>query len=231
MSATIPVNDRYSTLDLRTVVAHAGRHPDQHYGFVNPPVYRGATVIFPNVAALNEGRQRYQYGRWNNPSTEALAETIAVLEAAEGVVLTLSGLSACTTAILASAGAGDHILVSDSVYGPTRHFCDTAAKRLGIETTYYAPTIGAGIEALFRANTRAVFTESPGSNTFEIQDIPAIAEVAHRHGALVITDNTWATPLYFKPLAAGADISVMAATKYVVGHSDALIGTIAAGPR
>jgi cystathionine beta-lyase len=187
--------------------------------------------VFESVAAMASGNQRYQYGRWNNPTTDALTEAIATLEGAEGAVLTPSGLSACVSAILAVAGAGDHILIPDSVYSPTRHFCDTAAKRLGIETTYYDPTIGSGIEALFRRNTRLVFTESPGSNTFEIQDIPAIAEVAHRFDAVVIADNTWATPVYFKPLAAGADISVMAATKYVVGHSDALIGTIAAGPR
>ncbi|VWC76231.1 cystathionine beta-lyase [Burkholderia lata] len=154
-----------------------------------------------------------------------------MLEGADGTVLAPSGLSACVSAILAVAGTGDHILIPDSVYGPTRHFCDTAGRRFGIETTYYDPAIGEGIEALFRSNTRVVFTESPGSNTLELQDIPAISRIARRHDAIVIADNTWATPVFFKPLAAGADISVMAATKYVVGHSDALIGTIAAGPR
>ncbi|WP_175011045.1 cystathionine beta-lyase [Burkholderia lata] len=225
------MSERESGLDVQTLVAHAGRYPDQHHGFVNTPVYRGSTVVFPSVDAMNSGRQRYQYGRWNNPSTDSFAEAISMLEGADGTVLAPSGLSACVSAILAVAGTGDHILIPDSVYGPTRHFCDTAGRRFGIETTYYDPAIGEGIEALFRSNTRVVFTESPGSNTLELQDIPAISRIARRHDAIVIADNTWATPVFFKPLAAGADISVMAATKYVVGHSDALIGTIAAGPR
>lgn len=224
------IND-YCNSGLGTVLTHAGTHPEDHHGFVNPPIYRGSTVVFPDVDTMSSGGQRYQYGRWNNPSTEALAEAMTTLEEAAGCVLTPSGLSACTTALLAVVGAGDHLLVLDSVYAPIRHFCDTVGRRMGIETTYYDPVIGAGIEALFRPNTRAVITESPGSHTFEMQDIPAIAEVAHRHDALVITDNTWATPLFFKPLVAGADISLMAATKYVVGHSDALLGTVAAGPR
>lgn len=221
----------FDKLGANTVLAHAGSHPEDHHGFITPPVYRGSTVVFPDVATMKAGNQRYQYGRWNNPSTEGLAEAISALEGAQGTILCPSGLAACVTSILAVVGAGDHLLVPDSVYAPTRHFCDTVGKRFGIETTYYAPTIGAGIEALFKPNTKAVFTESPGSQTFEIQDIPAIAEVAHRRNALVIMDNTWASPLFFKPLAMGVDLSLMAATKYVVGHSDALIGTIAAGPR
>lgn len=224
------IND-YRNFGAETVLTHAGSHPEEHHGFVNPPIYHGSTVVFPDVETMRTGGQRYAYGRWGNPTTEALAEVVTALEGAEGTVLCPSGLSACTTAILAAVGAGDHLLVPDSVYAPTRHFCDTASKRFGIETSYYNPSIGAGIEALFRPNTKAVFTESPGSHTFEIQDIPAIAEVAHRRDALVIMDNTWATPLLFKPIAAGVDISLMAATKYVVGHSDALLGTVAAGPR
>lgn len=221
----------FHNLGSGTLLAHVGSHPEDHHGFVNPPIYHGSTVVFPNAATMRNGNQRYAYGRWGNPTTEALTEAITALEGAEGTVLCPSGLSACITAILAVVGAGDHLLVTDSVYGATRHFCDTAGKRLGIETSYYDPGIGAGIEALVRANTKAIFTESPGSHTFEIQDIPAIADVAHRHDALVIMDNTWATPLLFKPIPAGVDLSVMAATKYVVGHSDALLGTVAAGPR
>ena len=216
---------------LPTLLAHAGSNPSDHHGFVNTPVYRGSTVVFPSVDAMASGNGRYQYGRWNNPSTEALVEAISALEDAEGTVLCPSGLSACSTAILSAVGAGEHLLVSDSVYGPTRHFCETAGKRMGIETSYYDPAIGAGIDALFRPNTRAIFLESPGSHTFEIQDVPAIAAIARAREALTIIDNTWATPLFFKPLAHGADITVMAATKYIVGHSDALLGTIAAGPR
>ncbi|MGJ7505685.1 MULTISPECIES: cystathionine beta-lyase [unclassified Variovorax] len=220
-----------SGLGAGTVLAHAGIHPEDHHGFVNPPSYRGSTVVFPDVATMQSGTQRFGYGRWGNPTTAALAEAITTLEGAEGTVLCPSGLGACTTAILAVAGAGDHLLVPDSVYAPTRHFCETAGKRFGIETTYYDPSIGAGIEVLFRSNTKAVFTESPGSHTFEIQDIPAIAEVARRHAALVIMDNTWATPLFFKAIPSGVDLSLMAATKYIVGHSDAMLGTVAAGPR
>lgn len=224
------IND-YRNIGAGTVLAHAGSHPEEHHGFVNPPIYRGSTVVFPDVETMSKGGQRYGYGRWGNPTSAALTEAITALEGAEGTVLCPSGLSACTTAILSAVGAGDHLLVPDSVYAPTRHFCETAGKRFGIETSYYDPSIGAGIEALFRPNTKAVFTESPGSHTFEVQDIAAIAEVAHRRDALVIMDNTWATPLLFKPIAAGVDLSLMAATKYVVGHSDALLGTVAAGPR
>ncbi|WP_264309586.1 cystathionine beta-lyase [Pseudomonas putida] len=225
------LNNNKLTASSATVIAHAGSHPEDHYGFVNPPIYRGSTVVFPNVDCMQNGDQRYQYGRWNNPSTEALCEAISALEGATGTVLCPSGLSACVTAILSVVGSGEHILVPDSVYAPTRHFLDTAGKRLGIQTTYYDPQIGAGISELFQFNTEAVFTESPGSHTFEIQDIPAIAKAAHAHGALVLLDNTWATPLYFKAIDHGVDLSIMAATKYIVGHSDALIGTIAASSR
>lgn len=225
------MNNNKLTLTIPTLIAHVGSHPKDHYGFVNTPIYRGSTVVFPSVESMQNGDQRYQYGRWNNPSTEALCEAISSLEGAEGSVLCPSGLSACVTAILSVVGAGQHILVPDSVYAPTRHFLDTAGQRFGIQTTYYDPRIGAQIEALYQPNTRAVFTESPGSHTFEIQDIPAIAAAAHRHGILVLLDNTWATSLYFKAIKHGVDLSIMAATKYIVGHSDALIGTIAASAR
>jgi len=225
------LNNNKMILTTPTLIAHAGSHPEDHYGFVNTPIYRGSTVVFPSVESMQNGDQRYQYGRWNNPSSQALCEAISSLEGAEGSVLCPSGLSACVTAILSVVGAGQHILVPDSVYAPTRHFLDTAGQRFGIQTTYYDPQIGAQIEDLFQPNTRAVFTESPGSHTFEIQDIPAIAEVAHWHGILVLLDNTWATPLYFKALEHGVDLSIMAATKYIVGHSDALIGTVAASAR
>ena len=218
-------------LDLNTLITHVGNSPAEHHGFVNVPVYRGSTVVFPSVDSMRNGKQKYGYGRWSNPSTEALVDAIKVLEGAEEAVLTPSGLSACTTAILACVGSGEHLLVPDSIYGPTRHFCETTAKRLGIQTTYYDPLIGSGIKDLIKANTRAIFTESPGSHTFEIQDIPAITAIAYQNDVLVITDNTWATPINFKPLAAGSDISIMAATKYIVGHSDVLLGTVAAGPR
>ncbi|BCQ58137.1 cystathionine beta-lyase (plasmid) [Burkholderia gladioli pv. gladioli] len=217
-------------MQMDTTIAHAGSDPASHHGFVNPPIYRGSTVVFPDVETMSRGGQRYQYGRWGNPTTSALTQAITALEDAAGTVLCPSGLSACTTAILTAVGTGDHLLMPDNVYGPARQFCDTVGARMGLETTYYDPLIGADIESLIRPNTAAIYTESPGSHTFEIQDVRAIADVAHRHDALVIMDNTWATPLYFQPIAAGVDLSVMAATKYVVGHSDALVGTVAASP-
>jgi cystathionine beta-lyase len=139
-----------------------------------------------------------------------------------------SGLAAVTIPLLAFLSAGDHVLIVDSVYSPTRNFADTMLKRLGISVDYYDPEIGAGIAALIKPNTKVVFTESPGSNTFEMQDIPAIAAAAHAGGAIVMMDNTWATPLYFKPLDFGVDVSIHAATKYPAGHSDVLLGTVSA---
>lgn len=215
------------TLKTDTVLAHAGSDPRAFDGFVNVPVYHGSTVTFPDVDTMLSGRQTYTYGRRGSPTTTALKTVLQDIEGADDVVLCPSGLSACTVAILAAAGAGDHVLVTDSVYGPTRHFLDTMGRRFGIETTYYVPGLGDGVAALMRPNTRAVYVESPGSHTFEIQDLPAIARAAHAGGALVIVDNTWATPVFHKPLALGADISLMAATKYVVGHSDAMLGTVA----
>ena len=152
------------------------------------------------------------------------------LEGGAGCVIYPSGLAAITGALTAFLEAGSHLLMVDTVYGPSRRFCDTILKRFGVETTYYDPLIGAEIEDLIQPNTKVVFVESPGSLTFEVQDVPAIAEAAHRHDAIVIMDNTWGTPLYFKPLEKGADVSIQAATKYIVGHSDAMLGTAVATP-
>lgn len=225
------MHDHHEHWAAETQVTHAGSHPDAHWGFVNVPVYRGSTVLFPDVDSLQGGQQRYGYGRTGNPSSDALNEAIAALEGAAGARLCPSGLSACTTAILTAVDAGGHLLMSDNVYGPTRHFCDTFARRFGVETSYFDPRDLDALAAAFRPETRAVYVESPGSYTFELTDLPAVARLAHAHDALVICDNTWATPLYHRPLALGADLSLMAATKYVVGHSDALIGTIAASAR
>jgi cystathionine beta-lyase len=220
-----------SSATVVTRLAHGGRDPRAHHGFVSPPVYHGSTVTCPDVDTMLSGRQKYVYGRRGNPTSDALGDILAELDGAAGVALCPSGLSAATTAILSVVSAGDHLLVSDSAYDPVRHFCNTTLKRLGVETTYYDPRIGAGIEALFRPNTAAVLTEAPGSLTFEMQDIPAIAAVAARHGAFTIMDNTWATPIFFRPLDYGVDIAFMAATKYVVGHSDVLMGSVAANSR
>lgn len=214
-----------------TRLVEAGRDPSQQHGFVNAPVYHGSTVLYASADDLFANRIRYSYGRRNSPTLESLTEAMNTLEGASGTVLVPSGLAAVTTALLSAVSAGDHLLMVDSVYQPTRHFCDTTLKRLGVETTYYDPLIGADIASLFRQNTRAVFTESPGSQTFEMQDIPAIANVAHAHNALVLMDNTWATPHFFRPLEHGVDMSIQAGTKYISGHADILIGTISANEK
>lgn len=214
-----------------TKVVTAGRRPFDHHGAVNPPVYHASTMLHRTVESLENRGQPYTYGRRLTPTIEAFQNAICELEGGAGTLLCPSGLQACTLAILSAVSAGDHILVTDSVYGPTRTFCDKTLARFGITTTYFDPAIGAGIEKLFRPNTKAVFTESPGSLTFEIQDIPAITECANANGIIVILDNTWATPVFFNAFRHGVDISVMAATKYIVGHSDAMMGTVTANAR
>jgi cysteine-S-conjugate beta-lyase len=209
-----------------TRLAHAGREPGRYHGFVNPPIYRGSTVLFPSVAALEANDQDYTYGRLGTPTVSALEEALAELEGGYRTLLTPSGLSAIAATLLALVAAGDHVLITDSAYRPTRRFCDHVLKRLGVETTYYDPRLGAGIKALVKKTTRVVFTESPGSQSFEVQDIPGIAKAAHAAGACVVMDNTWATPLYLKPFAHGVDVSIQAATKYIVGHADAMLGAI-----
>lgn len=213
---------------IHTRLAHSGNDPREFFGFVNPPVVRASTVLFPDAATLEQRAQRYTYGTRGTPTSDALCSAIDELEGSAGTVAVPSGLAAVTLPLLAFLSAGDHVLIVDSVYGPTRHFANTMLARLGIEVEYYDPSIGAGIAALLRPNTRVVWTESPGSNTFEIQDIPAIAEAAHKAGAIVMMDNTWATPLLFRPLDHGVDISVHAATKFPAGHSDVLLGTVSA---
>jgi cysteine-S-conjugate beta-lyase len=205
-----------------------GREPADYHGFVNPPVYHGSTVLSPTVADLMGHTGRYAYGRRGSPTMDALEAGIRAIDGSAGVVLCPSGLSAVTTALLSVLASGDHLLMVDTAYGPTRHFCDGLLQHLGVETTYYDPLVGEGIEALIRPNTKVVYCESPGSLTFEVQDLPAIAAAAHRHGASVVVDNTWASPLYFDALGHGADIVVQAGTKYLVGHSDAMFGTVSA---
>jgi cystathionine beta-lyase len=214
-----------------TTLTSAGRESAHHFGVVNTPVYRASTILYPDMAALDGHAMPFTYGRKGNPTTRSLEDAVAALEGAERVMLVPSGLAAVTFAILAVCSAGDHLLMVDSAYAPSRIFCEKTLKRFGIETTFYDPTIGAGIAALFRPNTRAVFCESPGSLTFEVQDVPAIAEVAHARDAAVLVDNTWGTPLHFQPLAKGADLSIQAVTKYIGGHADVMMGYIAANAR
>jgi cysteine-S-conjugate beta-lyase len=209
-----------------TDIVHAGRDPFAHHGFVNPPVYRGSTVLFKTLESFEKRDQRYVYGRRGTPTSEALEAAIARLEGGVRAWLAPSGAAAIATALVSFLKAGDHILVADTVYLPTRKICDGPLQRFGVETTYYDPTLGADIAGLMRPNTTLVYTESPGSLTFEVQDIPAIAAAAHAAGALVAMDNTWASPLYFKPFEHGVDIAIQAGTKYIVGHADAMLGAV-----
>ncbi len=213
-----------------TLLTHAGRHPKANHGFVNPPVIHASTVLFPDTATLNSGNQTYSYGRRGTPTTDALAQAVSELEGAAGTKLATSGLNAVALACLSVLSQGDHFLVTDSVYGPTRHFCDTVLRRMGVEVEYYDPA-SPDIAAFFRPATKAVFTEAPGSLTFEMQDIPAICQAARARDIYVLMDNTWATPVYFKPIDHGVDLSIQAGTKYFVGHSDVMIGTVAASER
>ncbi|MEJ1159504.1 cystathionine beta-lyase [Prosthecomicrobium sp. N25] len=213
---------------LATRLSHAGRPQDASLPFVNPPIVRASTVLFESVGAMQGGKARYVYGRRGTPTSEALCDAMTDLEGAAGSVVTPSGLAAISVALLSVVSAGDHLLVVDTAYHPCRHFCDTVLKRMGVETEYYDPAVGAGIAALFRPNTRAVYLEAPGSLTFEMQDVPAIAAAARARGIVSIMDNTWATPVFFRPLDHGIDITLLAATKYVGGHSDLMLGTVSA---
>ena len=216
---------------INTRLTHSGNDPRDFHGFVNPPIVHASTVLFPDSATMEGQKQRYTYGTHGTPTTDALASAVDELEGSAGTIIVSSGLAAVTVPLLAFLKSGDHLLMVDSVYFPTRRFCDSMLTDLGVEVTYYDPLAGAGIEALIRPNTRVVFTESPGSNTMEVQDIPAIAEVACKHGAVVMMDNTWATPVFFKPLDFGVDISIHAATKYPGGHADVLLGLVSANSR
>ena len=209
-----------------------GRAPVRAQGPVNLPVHRASTILSENLDGYVhrfDGDNRFNnviYGSTGTQNSRALAEAVAAVESGHRTVVTGSGLSAVTMAVSAVVRAGDHVLVPDSVYGPTRWFCAEILCRYGVETSFYDPAIGAGIAEAMRESTRLVYTEAPGSLTFEMQDVPAIAKAAHERGALVAMDNTWATPLYFRPLEHGIDISIQAGTKYVAGHSDLVIGMI-----
>ncbi|NTF96049.1 cystathionine beta-lyase [Rhizobium rhizogenes] len=224
-------DDRLNQTGPNTQLVRAGYDPFNYHGFINPPTIHASTVLFPDAQTMEQHGQKYTYATRGTPTTDALCNAINELEGAAGTVLVPSGLAAVTIGLLAYLSPGDHALIVDSVYGNVRHFCDTMLARFGIEIEYYDPTVGAEIKALFRANTKLVHTEAPGSNTFEMQDILAIAEVAHRHDAVITMDNTWATPLYFKPLDFGVDISIQASTKYPAGHADILFGTISANAK
>ena len=225
---TKPTDSGETPLNTATRLVHSGHDPADYHGFVNPPVVHASTILYPNVQATVDRTQKYTYGRKGTPTTEALCEVVSGLEGAERTVLTGSGLTACALALFAVTGAGERIIVVDNIYNPTRQFCDGQLARFGVATTY----VDCGSEealqaALDEGPVSAVFLEAPGSASFEMIDIPARAAQAKAAGATVLMDNTWATPLFFRPLDHGVDLSIQAATKYFAGHSDLLMGTIA----
>lgn len=211
-----------------SILTHRGRYPAEQHGFINTPVTRGSTVVFPSLGDLEANNQPFQYGRPETPNSRSVGEIITALEGAAGTVLTPSGLSGISLALLACLKSGDELLMTDSAYAPTRRFCDKVLVGLGISTRYYDPRIGAGIADLISDKTRVVFMESPGSLTFELQDVPAIVSACQDRKITTLIDNSWATPLYFRPLNLGVDIVIHAATKMFVGHSDAMLGTVSA---
>jgi cystathionine beta-lyase len=230
MTKKTEADPSHPPLKPATRVVVGGRNPSANHGFVNPPVYHASTVLYPTAEDFLARRSRYLYGRRGTPTSEALEQALRELEGPEcaGVTLLPSGLAAISTALMSTLNAGDHVLVTDSVYEPTRKFCNGVLARYGITTTYYDPLIGARIAELMQPNTRAVFVETPGSLSFDMQDVPAIAAAAHAKGAVVLMDNTWATALYFRPLDKGVDLAIQAGTKYIGGHSDVMLGTVSA---
>lgn len=213
-----------------TLLARAGRDPARHQGMVNTPVFRTSTVLFPDLESYesrdSDDYKAVRYGLFGTPTTFALEEAVARMEGGHAAVALPSGLAAITAALSAYARAGDHLLIPDSCYVPTRTFCDRHLAAFGVEIEYYDPLIGGGIERRFRPNTRAVLCEAPGSLSFEMQDIPAIAAAAHRRGLPVLADTTWGTPYFFRSFEKGVDVSIHAATKYIAGHSDVVMGII-----
>ncbi len=214
-----------------TILTHSGRASAENSGYVNLPVFRGSTILFNTLDDLEDYKSPLRYGRNDNPTTNGLADLVSELEGAAGTVICPSGLSAVSTALLAAVSAGDELLVTDSAYDPTRIFSAEGLERFGVSVRFYAPKVGAGIAGLITDRTRAIFVESPGSLTFEMQDLRAIAKVAQERDITVIVDNSWASPLFHNPLVLGADMVLHAATKMLVGHSDAMVGTVSANEK
>jgi cysteine-S-conjugate beta-lyase len=227
------MNDKKHGIDTRIV--EGGRRKEWTGGIVNPPVYRASTILFDSVAALRAAKPEqgsFYYGRQGTPTTWALAEALTELEpGAAGTRLFPSGVAAVATALMSVLRPGNELLMVDSTYEPTRIFCDTILKRFGVTTRYYEPMAGGAIADQFGESTRAVFMESPGSLTFEVQDVPAICTAARERGLATLIDNTWATSYFFPALAAGVDLSIVACTKYVVGHSDVMLGSVTANEK
>lgn len=224
----MPDKNDIKGLKSATRVVRTGRQKDLTGPFVNPPVVHASTVLFPDSDTMLRRGQRYLYGRRGTPTSDAVEMAISELEGAAGTVGCPSGLSAVTTALLSVLSSGDHVLVVDNVYQPVRHFADTVLKRMQVEVSYFDGSRTDEVEDLITERTRAIYLETPGSLTFEMQDVPAIIAIARKKGIKVLVDNTWATPLFFRPLEIGADLSIQAGTKYVGGHSDVSIGFVAA---
>jgi cystathionine beta-lyase len=218
-----------------TLLVHTRRDPGRYNGMVNTPVFRTSTVIFPDLATYEarggDDYKKVRYGLYGTPTTFALEEAVARMEGGHAAVALPSGLAAITASLCAFLKAGDHALITDSVYVPTRNFCERRLRPFGVETEYYDPLIGGDIARLIRPNTRVVFCEAPGSLTFEMQDIPAIAQAAHARGIPVLADTTWATPYYFRSFEHGVDVSIHAGTKYISGHSDVMLGLVVTNER
>lgn len=224
-----PASEPRPAFRTRTRLVSAGRRPAEQFGFVNTPIYRGSTVLFPTYADLVARTGRFSYGTQGTPTTQALEEAWTDLAGAATTVLSPSGLAAIAIALLTATSAGDHILVMDSVYRPTRHFCGAILKRFGVEATYFDPLIDAkALDAMIRPTTRALFLETPGSQSFEVPDLPALIGVARGRGLCTLLDNTWATPIFLPPHALGVDLAIDAGTKYLSGHSDLLLGLTSA---
>lgn len=217
-----------TTFGMATRLTQLGRDPDAQHGFVNGPVYRGSTVLFKTMADLEQSRARFAYGTLGTPTIENLENAWTEITGAAGTVLSPSGLGAVALALLTTLKSGDHLLMPDSVYRPTRDFCQHFLGRFGVEVSYYNPLLTEGIRDCFQSNTTTLFLESPGSQSFEIQDVPLLTAIARAHGIKTIIDNTWATPLFFRAHAHGCDLSVEAGTKYLGGHSDLLLGLVSA---
>lgn len=224
-------NESKKAPSLETIVTHSGRHPEQHWGYVNTPVYRGSTIVFPTLDELESTEPRFDYGRTGNPSSAAVEEVITELEGAAGTVLAPSGLSAISLALMTALKSGDDVLITDSAYQPTRRVSDGFLTRMGISVRYFDPRLGSKLGEMITDKTKAIFVESPGSLTFELQDLPAIVALAKPRDIAVIVDNSWATPIYYNPLALGADMVVHAGTKMFVGHSDTMFGTASANEK
>src|SRR5438045_4930732 len=213
-----------------TLLTHLGRSPEAQHGAINPPVYHASTILSKNIAEWEnrpDPRTHFgvvRYGLSGTPTTFALEELLAKVEGGYRAAIVCSGLAAITAPLQGLLSQGDHLLMVDSAYGPARNFCNRVLTRMGVETTYYDPLIGDGIAQLMRLNTKVVYVESPGSLTFEVQDVPAIAAVSHRHGAKTVMDNTWGTPYLCRAVEPGVDVSPPAATKYLRGHSDEMLG-------